>query len=316
MTAAPTKSRDDTSTYAILTGLPRAKSTAQRKSKFVLFMLLPMIVLLAAFTLYPFVSVLIYSFQKRDLTNPAESGFAGLENFAGVLSSSGVSYSLWLTILLVVVTVLVEFVLGVLAAALLWRPLPASRLTLSLLVMPFAATPVAAYLAWRLMLNPDGGQINTALEAIGLPALSWTSEPALAVVSIILVDVWQWTPFVTLIMVAGLQSLPSETFEAASLDGASAWQRTVRVALPMLKPLIAFVITFRAIDAVRTFDLIWLITQGGPGSATESLTVRIYREAFTNLDIGQASALGLLVLILIMVLGRVFAAPALRRLES
>src|SRR5690606_6673075 len=115
---------------------------------------------------------------------------------------------------------------------------------LSLLVLPFAATPVASYLAWRLMLSPDGGQINALFELIGLPAVQWTSEPALALVSIIIVDVWQWTPFVTLVMVAGLQSLPGEVFEAASLDGASGTQRLMQIAMPMLRPLIGFVLTF------------------------------------------------------------------------
>ncbi|MFV0253286.1 MAG: carbohydrate ABC transporter permease [Beutenbergiaceae bacterium] len=283
---------------------------------FVLAMLLPMFVLLAAFTLYPFVSVLVYSLREMDLTSPSRDGFAGLSNFVGAMSASGLLNSVVITIVLVVTVVIVEFITGFFVATMLWRPLPGSRIYLSLLVLPFAATPVAAYLAWRLMLNPDGGQVNTLLSAVGLPEQAWTSDPTLALVSIMAVDIWQWSPFVTLIMVAGLQSLPSEPFEAAALDGAGAWQRVRLVALPLLKPLIAFVVTFRAIDAARTFDSIWIITQGGPGSATETLTVRIYREAFTNLDIGQASALGLLLLIGLIVLGRTFAAPTLQRLEK
>lgn len=283
---------------------------------FVLGMLLPMIVLLAAFTLYPFVSVFAYSLRQMDLTTPEQSGLAGLANFAAALAEPGLAHAILLTVLLVVVTVSVEFVLGFLTATVLLRPLLGSRLYLSLLVLPFGATPVAAYLAWRLMLNPDGGQINPVLQAAGLPTFAWTSDPLLSVIAIILVDVWQWTPFITLVMLAGLRALPAETFEAASLDGASGWQRIRSIALPMLKPLIAFVVTFRAIDAVRTFDSIWIITQGGPGTATETLTVRIYRTAFINLDIGQASALGLVVLIVLVVLGKLFAAPALQKLET
>lgn len=278
-------------------------------------MLAPMMVLLAAFTLYPFVSVVVYSLQRKDLARPFDSGFAGLSNFAAALTADGLLHSLLLTVLLVLVTVAVEFVLGFIVATLLWRPLPGSRVYLSLLILPFAATPVAAYLAWRLMLSPDGGQLNTLLAALGLPTPGWTSDPDLATVSIMAVDVWQWTPFVTLIMLAGLQALPNETFEAAAMDGAGVLKRLRHVALPMLRPLIAFVITFRAIDAVRTFDSIWIITNGGPGSATETLVVRTYREAFTNLNIGEASALGLLILVILTVLGRLFAAPALRRLE-
>lgn len=293
----------------------RRQSRKRPRSPFVALMLTPLTLLLAAFTLFPFFAVLAYAFQEMDLTRPDLDGFAGVANFVGALASPGLGHAVLLTVVLVVVTVVLEFALGLLAASLLWRPLPGSRLYLSLLVLPFAATPVASYLAWRLMLNPDGGQVNTLLGAMGLPTAAWTSDPTLSVVAIIAVDVWQWTPFVTLILVAGLQSLPHELFEAAALDGTTGPQRLWRIALPLLRPLIAFVITFRAIDAVRTFDSIWIITQGGPGSATETLTVRLYRMAFTNLDIGEASALAVVLLIVLILLGRLFASPALRRLE-
>lgn len=288
----------------------------QRRSRgFVLGMLTPMFVLLAAFTLFPFVSVIGYAFTKNDLTKPFDHGFAGLSNFAAALTDAGLVYSVLFTALLVAVAVAIEFVVGFVIATLLWRPMRGGRVYLAMLILPFAATPVASYLAWRLMLNPDGGELNAILGAVGLPTLAWTSDPTMAVVSIILVDVWQWSPFITLVMLAGLQALPGELFEAAAIDGAGVVQRIRNIALPMLKPLIAFVVTFRAIDAVRTFDSIWIITNGGPGSATESLVVRIYREAFTNLSIGEAAALGLIFLIVLTVLGRLFAAPALQRLE-
>ena len=284
---------------------------------FTTLMLAPMVLLLAAFTVYPFLSVLWFSLTKQDLTQPDASGFTGLDNFSAALSTPGLVRSVVLTVVLVVVVVTLEFGLGVLAAAMLWQPIRGSRAYLSLLILPFAATPVAAYLAWRLILSPDGGQLNTLLDALGLPTPAWTSDPILAAVSIMAVDVWQWTPFVILILVAGLQGLPADVSEAAALDGANLAQRLRHVALPMLKPLIVFIVTFRAIDAVRTFDSIWIITAGGPGSATEILTVRIYREAFINLSIGEASALGLLLLIVLIVLGKWLAAPALqRRLES
>lgn len=278
-------------------------------------MLAPMTVLLLMFTVYPFGSVLWESLHESDLTQPWRDGFAGLTNFGAALGSAGLLGAALLTVGLVVVGVAIEFVLGVTAASLLSKAVRGSKFYLAMLVLPFGATPVAAYLAWRLMLNPDGGQINAVLSALGLPAPGWTSDPWLARLAILVVDVWQWTPFITLVMLAGLRSLPQQVFEAAALDGTNAFQRLVRIALPMLKPLIAFVIAFRTIDAARTFDSIWIITAGGPGSATETLTVAIYRTAFHELDIGEASALGLMLMIVLIVLGRRFAAPALQRLE-
>lgn len=296
---------------------PAGPVAQQRRSRgFIPAMLAPMTVLLAAFTLYPFVSVLWESLHRNDLTRPNDNGFAGLSNFQSALTAPGVPTAVALTAALVLFAVVLEFALGLLAASLLWRAVRGSRFYLSMLVLPFGATPVAAYLAWRLMLNPDGGQVNALLGALGLPTPGWTSEPWLARVAILTVDVWQWTPFITLVMLAGLKALPDEIFEAASLDGANAFQRLIRLAVPMLKPLIAFVVTFRAIDAVRTFDSIWIITGGGPGSATETLTVSIYRSAFNNLQIGQAAALGLLLMIVLIFLGKRFAAPALQRLED
>lgn len=295
-------------------GRPRPPDNRGRRL-FLVGMLAPMTALLLAFTVYPFVSVLVGSLRHNDLTRPDQQGFAGLGNFANALQEPGLLRAFLLTVGMVVVAVAVEFALGTLAASLLWRPLFGSRLYLALLVLPFGATPVAAYLSWRLMLNPDGGQVNATLAALGLPTPGWTSEPMLAVVALVVVDIWQWAPFVTLIMLAGLKSLPEETFEAGALDGANAFQRLVRLALPMLKPLVAFVVTIRAIDAVRTFDSIWIITGGGPGDATETLVVRIYRTAFNDLHIGEASALGLLLLVVLFLVGKRFAAPALQRLE-
>ncbi|MGW0503490.1 carbohydrate ABC transporter permease [Micromonospora sp. NPDC003241] len=296
-------------------GPPRRPREDRGRRLFLVGMLAPMTVLLLAFTLYPFVSVLVGSLRRNDLTRPDEQGFAGLANFADALSEPGLLRAVLLTVGMVLVAVVAEFALGTLAASLLWRPLRGSRLYLALLVLPFGATPVAAYLSWRLMLNPDGGQINATLGALGLPTPGWTSEPMLAVVALVVVDIWQWAPFITLVMLAGLKSLPDETFEAGALDGANAVQRLVRIALPMLKPLVAFVVTIRAIDAIRTFDSIWIITGGGPGAATETLVVRIYRTAFNDLHIGEASALGLLLLVVLFILGKRFAAPALQRLE-
>lgn len=171
--------------------------------RFLIAMLAPMTLLLLMFTVYPFVSVLWGALHRSDLTRPDDDTFTGAANFLTVLESPGLLTAVLLTAGLVVCAVALEFALGLTAASLLARTVRGSRFYLAMLVLPFGATPLAAYLAWRLMLNPDGGQVNTLLAALGLPAPNWTSEPWLARLAILVVDVWQWTPFITLVMLAG-----------------------------------------------------------------------------------------------------------------
>jgi multiple sugar transport system permease protein len=267
-------------------------------------MMAPMIAVLLAFTVYPFLAILWFSTHAYDLTQPDQTGFVGLENFRDALATPGFAHSAVITGLFVAVTVGIQFPLGFGVAALLWRPLRGARFYIAMLALPFAATPIATYLGWRLMLNPGGGQFNVLLQSLGLPQLPWTSSPELAFVSLMLVDIWTWTPFVALVMLAGFYALPDAPFEAAAIDGAGFFKSVMLIAFPILRPLAAFVIMFRVIDAFRAFDVIWIITGGGPGDATETLTVRTYRAAFLDLDIGVASALSLVLLVSLVLLGR------------
>lgn len=275
-------------------------------------LLAPIVLVLAALTLYPFAANVFYSFQAKDLTQPFNAGFVGLNNYAAVLTRGSFLHSLGLTATFVVSSLLIELALGFLIALALWRPIVGSRIFTTILILPFGLTPVALALAWRLLFNPAGGGINLLLNAFGLPSLDWTASPGLALPSLIIVDVWQWTPFVILILLAGLIALPREPFEAASVEGAGYWQSIFYVALPMLRPLLLVVILFRGIDLFRTFDTFWVITGGGPGDATESLNMLLYRLAFQNLNFGQASALALALLVLIIVLSQ----PLMKRLVA
>lgn len=274
--------------------------------------LAPIIVVLAALTIYPFLANVFYSLQAKDLTQPFNDGFVGFKNYSTVLTRGTFLHSLGLTALFVVVSLAIELALGFLIALALWRPIAGSRIFTTILILPFGLTPVALALAWRLLFNPSGGGINLLLNAFGLPSLDWTASPGLALPSLIIVDIWQWTPFVILILLAGLIALPREPFEAASVEGAGYWQSVFYVALPMLRPLLLVVILFRGIDLFRTFDTFWVITGGGPGAATESLNMLLYRLAFQNLNFGQASALALALLLLIIVLSQ----PLMKRLVS
>lgn len=267
-------------------------------------MLAPMVLVLAGLTLYPFLANLWYSVHAMDLTQPFKKGFVGFANFKSVLSSSSFGNALTLTAIFVVVALALELVLGFLVALALWRPLGGSRIFTTILILPFGLTPVALALAWRLLFNASGGGINVLFASLGLPPLDWTASQQLAMPSLILVDVWQWTPFVILILLAGLVALPKEAFEAAAMEGAGFWRSVLHVALPLLRPLILVVVLFRGIDLFRTFDTFWVITAGGPGNATETLNILLYRTAFQNLNFGRAAALALIMLAIALVISQ------------
>ncbi|WP_323013013.1 sugar ABC transporter permease [Devosia sp.] len=277
-----------------------------------LVMLAPMVVVLAALTIYPFVANVFYSLHAKDLTQPFNDGFNGGANFMAVVGRASFLHSLTVTAIFVVVSLATQLALGFLVALMLWQPIAGHRLFTTILILPFGLTPVALALAWRLLFNPAGGGINMLLTALGLPSLDWTASPELALPSLIIVDAWQWTPFVVLILLAGLVALPREPFEAAAVEGAGYWQSIVFVALPLLRPLILVVVLFRGIDLFRTFDTFWVVTGGGPGNATETLNMLLYRLAFQNLNFGHASALALVLLAIILVLSQ----PLMKRLVA
>jgi multiple sugar transport system permease protein len=275
-------------------------------------MLAPMIIVLAGLTLYPFFANVWYSLQWMDLAQPFRSGFNNFRNFTSVLTSAGFLKALTVTAIFVVVALALELALGFLVALALWRPLRGSRIFTTILILPFGLTPVALALAWRLLFNASGGGINVLLGSLGLPPLDWTASQELALPSLIIVDIWQWTPFVTLILLAGLVALPNEAFEAAAVEGAGFWRSVYHVALPLLRPLILVVVLFRGIDLFRTFDTFWVITAGGPGDATQTLNLLLYRTAFQNLNFGRAAALALVMLTIAIIATQ----PVIKRLVA
>jgi len=158
-------------------------------------------------------------------------------------------------------------------------------------------SPIVVAIGWRLLYDTSYGVINGALAAIGVSAVPWLSSPKLALISLVLVDVWQWTPFVFLILLAGLAALPEEPYEAARIDGAGPWRQFRDITLPLLKPAILVALLLRTMDSLRLFDNVYILTRGGPGNSTETLSYFIYRTAFENFDLGYASAISFVVLL-------------------
>ena len=191
----------------------------------------------------------------------------------------------------------IQLPLGFLLAVVINRELRGTRVFRSTLLMPLLLTPVAVGLMWRLMLNVDNGVVDGVLQMVGLPAIDWLGDRTMAVVSVVFVDSWQNTPFVMLLLLAGLQSLPVGPLEAARVDGASTLQTYRHVILPLLAPVGLVVVMIRVIESVKLFDIIYILTSGGPGTATQNVSLLDYRLGFTFLQTSQAAALGVIIAI-------------------
>jgi multiple sugar transport system permease protein len=212
------------------------------------------------------------------------------------------------TFVYAVVALSCEFLLGLGLALLLNSKLRGRGLFRASLLVPMMLPSVVVGVVWRLMLNPDFGAINGTLRRFGLSteALTWTASPKLAMLSVIAVDIWQWTPFVFLVLLAGLQAIPEEPYEAALIDGSSPLQTFRHVTLPLLKPSILIVLLLRTMDLLRVFDQIFILTEGGPGFATETISLYIYRTAFRFFDFGYAAAMSFVLLALTNVISVIY----------
>lgn len=262
---------------------------------------LPAVLAVVLLVLGPIVTNLIFSVQHRSWGTFPPPSFAGLGNYASVVTDSRFWNSVLNMAYFTVIAVPVETVLGFLVALLLNRDFYLKGLIRSLVLLPMIATPVAVGLIWALMMNPELGVLNYFLQVLHLPRSLWAASPTLAIPSVALVDIWEWTPFMTLIILAALQSLRTDQIEAATIDGANAWQRLFRIIIPVIRPAIIIAVILRTIDALKTFDIIYVITQGGPGTASETLNVYAFKSSFLYLRIGYASSL--LVVLAIIVVG-------------
>ena len=238
--------------------------------------------------LVPFVWGVVISLQNRKATRPNPS-FVGLANYQKVLTSDTFWQAALVTAKFAVAATLVETVLGVAVALLLARNTPVSGALERMLILPLLVAPVIATIMWRLMMQPSVGILNFVLSPLGFGDVEWTGSPGMALFSVVLVDVWIYTPFVTLLALAGLRSLPREPFEAAAVEGASFWFTFRNLTLPMLWPYVLVAVIFRFMDCLKVFDQVIALTNGGPGDATVTLQFQAYNEAipFSNFSIGQ-----------------------------
>lgn len=270
---------------------------ARQERRFALALFAPAFVLLLLTTTAPLVFLAWNSLQKLDLSMPWASGFAGLGNYAKLGSDPRFWNSLVLTGVYTASTVALQVVIG-LSLALLVLQIPRGQGLLRVAaILPIVLAPVVVGLFWRtLVLSPDVGLVDVVTRALGLGSHNWLGDPQLALISVIAIHTWQWTPFAFLVLLATLATLPPDIYEAARLDRASAWQRFRYITLPLIRPAVVMVVILRTMTALSAFAAIFAATGGGPGTATEILNLYAYRTSFTELNIGYGSSLAMVLL--------------------
>jgi multiple sugar transport system permease protein len=273
------------------------------QERFMLLLIAPAAILMLLFQVVPIVIGANASFRDWSLNDPKKT-WVGLKHYAHVLTDPAfLQVVLPNTFLFMALSVAISLVLGLSLALLLNRPFRGQRLVQTVLLLPLMVAPVVAAFMLRWMFNDQFGIVNVVVEALGFEGQPWLAQRWSAFAVILLTDVWLWTPWFTLLLLAGLQSLPKEPFEAAAIDGATKWRVFRFLTLPMLRPVIVVCVVIRAIDAFRTFDIVWTLTGGGPARSTELFSLYAYVHAFLNLDFGRGSAAAIIGAIIILVVG-------------
>jgi multiple sugar transport system permease protein len=284
---------------------PRGFLGLNEKSWFMLALIAPAVLALVLFQVVPIVVGANTSFRDWSLHDP-KGTWVGLANYIYVLRDPE-----FLTVVLpntfgfMFATVTCSLVLGLMLALMLNKKFAGRWLVQSIILLPLMVAPVIAAIMIRWMFNDQFGIVNVVLEALGVPGLSWLTERWTAFFVILLTDVWLWTPWFALILLAGLQSLPPEPFEAAQIDAAGPWRTFRYITLPMLRPVMVVCIVIRSIDAFRTFDIVWTISGGGPARATEVFSIYAYVESFQFLNLARGSAAAVIGAIIIVIFAMV-----------
>jgi multiple sugar transport system permease protein len=273
----------------------------------VVILLAPALLVLLAVNLYPFLYALYISLYNFTLGRPRPPRFLGLENYTDLLSDERFGNALLVSVKFVALAVAIEFVLGFGLAFLFNAKLRGLTILRKLGILPIMVMPLATGLVWFYMLNENFGVVNYFAVLLGAShRIRFLTDDTLALISIAVADAWQWTPFVMLVMFAALQSIPEYVYEAAKMDGLGRWQTFRRVTLPLLSSAIWVVLILRAVDAFKMIELIYLMTRGGPGGATETLSWYIYSTGFLDQDLGSAAAEAVVMIVIVTLLAQIF----------
>jgi multiple sugar transport system permease protein len=267
----------------------------KKESTLAKLFLAPALLVIAAVALYPILNVIWLSLHRKLLIFGIHR-FIGLENYAYLLQDARFWRSLGNTIYFVLLSTALEMLLGLATALVMHQPRAGKNFIRAAVLVPWAIPTVVSARMWEWIFNPDFGVLNFLLRKIGLLSSpqNWLGDPTLALHAVIFADVWKTTPFVALLLFAGLQVLPADIYEAARIDGANAWQRFWRVTLPLLMPVFLTTLLFRTLDAFRIFDAVYVLTGGGPANTSETLSIYAYKLLFQTLQFGAGSAVAVL----------------------
>jgi multiple sugar transport system permease protein len=278
---------------------PRPGVVARRRRTYYRF-IVPALTVIGAVIIFPWLFTLWMS--AFDWTIGSDAHFVGLDNYTALVRNQRFLEAVVRTFYFTVLAVVAPLVLGTIAALIFHRQFPFRGMLRGIFVMPMMATPVAVALVWTMMFHPQQGVLNYLLSLFGLPPSLWVYSQSLVIPSLVLVEVWHWTPLVMLIVLGGLAALPTEPYESARMDGASEWQLFRFITLPLVMPFLLVAAVIRTIDALKTFDTIYVITNGGPGTASETINLYLYLQAFAFYNVGNASAVVVIFFVIVMAL--------------
>jgi multiple sugar transport system permease protein len=270
-------------------------------------MISPSMIFLILVTTIPLISLLVMGFFRIDLTYPLGNGWIGIENYLEMAKDARFWFSIKLTVVYTLITVSLQVVIGLALAMAFFQGFKGQGVMRVSVLLPMILAPVVVGLAWRtLILTPEYGILDYLSILLGFGSQPWLVDPTWALISVIIIHTWQWTPFAFLVFLASLNAMPEEPLEAALLDTRSSWQRFRYIILPMLRPAIIIVVIFRTMIALRAFAAIFSATGGGPGTATEILNLYAYRVSFNSLNLGYGAALATVLLFITIGISLVF----------
>ncbi|HWI53748.1 MAG TPA: sugar ABC transporter permease [Symbiobacteriaceae bacterium] len=284
----------------------RKRGLSEKQLAYVL--VAPALLIIFSIALFPILRTFWISLHFMQAQMPGLARFIGLSNYVTLISDARFWAALKTTVYFAVVSVGLETVLGLAVAMLINREFRGRGLVRAAILVPWAIPTVVSAMMWRWMFNDQYGVVNDLLSKVGLihGYHAFLGEKSSALWAIIISDVWKTTPFMALLLLAGLQVISSELYEAANVDGASKWRQFWHITLPLLKPAMLVALLFRSLDAFRVFDLVYVLTGGGPGNATETLSVYAYKTLFSFLDFGKGSALAVLVFLLVLLVSFIY----------
>jgi len=286
-------------TASAIAAAPRPGFLARRHRSYYLFVA-PALVVVGAVIIFPWLFTVWMSAFDWKIGSVAH--FVGLDNYSGLAKNQRFLEAILHTFYFTALAVVVPLFLGLVAALIFHREFPFRGVLRGIFTMPMMATPVAVALVWTMMFHPQQGVLNYLLSLFGLPPSLWVYSPTWVIPSLVLVEIWHWTPLVMLIVLGGLAALPTEPYESARLDGATEWQLFRYITLPLIAPFLIVAAVIRTIDALKAFDTIYVISQGGPGTASETINIYLYLQAFAFYNVGNASAVVVVFFVVILAL--------------